>query len=395
VPVVSYLSGGVDSGTVVALARHVRAEPIPAFTIRIEDPRLDETARAAAVARSLGCRPIVVRCGIHDVLNTYPELIRAAEGPVLDASCAALLLLAREVHARGYRAALTGEGADEWLAGYPWYKVHRLLGLLDFLPGVNLSQFLRRAVLKATGAPAAAWSYRQRFEKAAGGPNAWLNVYGLMTLSRLRFFSRDLLAAVDGRVPYLDLDIDADKMSRWHPLNRSIWFGARTLLPGLLLQAKGDRVAMHSSVETRYPFLDEDVFTFLAKLHPRWKLHGLRDKHLLRLLAARWLPEEVVNRPKAMFRAPFAFPSSGGPAYVDQLLSEESLKRAGYFDVAAVRHWREAVRRMRPGLLTRTVTEMGLAGVFSTQLWHHTFIDGRLADLPSLAGSGRPALAAS
>ena len=63
------------------------------------------------------------------MLNTYPRLIRAAEGPVIDTSCAALLLLAREVHARGYKVALTGEGADEWLAGYPWYKVHKLLGL--------------------------------------------------------------------------------------------------------------------------------------------------------------------------------------------------------------------------------------------------------------------------
>ena len=63
------------------------------------------------------------------MLNTYPALIRAAEGPVIDTSCAALLMLAREVHDRGYKVALTGEGADEWLAGYPWHKVNRVLEL--------------------------------------------------------------------------------------------------------------------------------------------------------------------------------------------------------------------------------------------------------------------------
>src|SRR6202158_597862 len=63
--------------------------------------------------------PVVDGCGADEVLNTYPELIRAAEGPVIDTACAALLLLAREVHAQGYKVALTGEGSDEWLAGYP------------------------------------------------------------------------------------------------------------------------------------------------------------------------------------------------------------------------------------------------------------------------------------
>src|SRR4029077_15478080 len=122
--------------------------PIPTFTIRIKDPGLDESNEAALVARHVGAETVVVDCGRSGGLETYPELIRAAEGPVLDTSCAALLMLAREVHARGYKVALTGEGADEWLAGYPWYKVHKLLGLLDVVPGVPVSQLVRRAYLR-------------------------------------------------------------------------------------------------------------------------------------------------------------------------------------------------------------------------------------------------------
>ena len=93
--------------------------------------------------------------------------------------------------------------------------------------------------------------------------------------------------------PWADLEINLERARRWHPLNRGLWVGARVTLAGHLLQAKGDRVAMHSSVEVRYPFLDEEVFDFPAKLHPRWKLRGFRDKHLLRLLAERWLPPEI------------------------------------------------------------------------------------------------------
>lgn len=386
VPVVSYLSGGVDSSLVVALASKVRGEPIPTFTIQIQDPQLDETSEAAEAARHVGTRPIVVPCGAEEVLRTYPRLVQAAEGPVIDTACAAMVLLAREVHARGYKVALTGEGADEWLAGYPWFKLHRLLNWLDVVPGLPLSLMARRLYLRLTGAPRFPWSQTRRIEKVMGGPNAWMNVYGLMSLSKLRFFSRALWDQLGDHLPYDDLEIPLDRLRRWHPFHRSLYFGGRVMLPGLLLNAKGDRAAMHSSVETRYPFLDEEVFGFLARLHPRWKLRGLRDKYLLRLLAARWLPSHIAHRRKAMFRAPFdSFHADRLPPFVDQLLSEESLQKTGYFDPAAVRHWRQAFRTMKPGANQRTSVEMGLVGVVSTQLWHHTFVEGSLADLPSLA----------
>jgi asparagine synthase (glutamine-hydrolysing) len=384
VPVVAYLSGGVDSSVVVALASHLRRQPIPTFTIRIEDPSLDETSQASMVARHLGATPVVVGFGASEVLDTYPRLIQAAESPVIDTSCGALLLLSQEVHAQGYKVALTGEGADEWLAGYPWYKIHKLLGFLDVIPGLPVSQMMRRAYLRLTGAPRFPWSVVRRIREAAGGPNAWLEIYGLMSLSKARFFSPEMRERLDGHVAYDDLGLDRERMRRWHPFNRSLCLGARVHLPGLLLNAKGDRVAMHSSVETRYPFLDEEVFAFLAPLHPRWKLRGFRDKYLLRLLAQRWLPTAIARRRKAMFRAPFdSFHVDHPPAFVDQLLSDESLRKTGYFDPEAVRSWRLAFRQLRAGSNHRVALEMGLAAVVSTQLWHQTFIDQSLADVPS------------
>ncbi|MCC6418502.1 MAG: asparagine synthase (glutamine-hydrolyzing) [Gemmataceae bacterium] len=388
VPVVSYLSGGVDSSTVVALASKVRGSPIPTFTIRIDDPELDETNEAAVTARHVGTEPVVVRCGADEVLATYPRLIEAADSPVIDTSCAALLLLAEEVHARGYKVALTGEGADEWLAGYPWFKVDRLLGFLDIVPGLRLSGLVRRGFLWATGQPRFTRAYLRKVYAAVGGHNAWLDLYGLVGVNKLRFFSPWLRAELADRIPYEELDIPSERVTRWHPLNRALYYGIRIHLPGLLLNAKGDRVAMHSSVETRYPFLDEDVFDYLAPLHPRWKLRGFREKYLLRRLAERWLPAEVAYRRKAMFRAPFdSFFTAGGnvPAFVDQLLSEDSLRRTGYFDAGAVQYWRTRSQSLRAGSSKRVSVEMGLVGVLATQLWHHKFIDPSLADQPSAA----------
>jgi len=85
-----------------------------------------------------------------------------------------------------------------------------------------------------------------------------------------------------------------------------------------------------------------------------------------------------------MFRAPLdGFHTMTFPTFVDQLLSPESLKKAGYFDPAGVEHWRSRFQSMRSGSNQRTMVEMGLVGVVATQLWHQTFIDSSLADLPS------------
>jgi asparagine synthase (glutamine-hydrolysing) len=179
--------------------------------------------------------------------------------------------------------------------------------------------------------------------------------------------------------------LNLDRLRRWHPLNQSLYLGLRIHLPGLLLSLAEDRVSMYSSVETRYPFLDEDVVGFLAGLAPGWKLRGLRDKYLLRLLAVRWLPRSIPWRTKAMFQAPFdSLYKEPVPAFVEQLLSEESLRRTGYFDAGSVGSWRRAFPRLKPGSAQHFSVAIGLSAVVATQLWQHTFLDDTLADLPSL-----------
>ncbi|MDR3404740.1 MAG: asparagine synthase (glutamine-hydrolyzing) [Chthoniobacter sp.] len=384
VPVGSYLSGGVDSSMIAALACHLKGESINTYTIRVDSPELDELDAANLVARHIKTKPpIVQEFRAQDAINTYPELLRAAEAPVVDTSCAALLQLARRVHQNNQKVVLTGEGADEWMIGYPWYKAAKILNYLDVIPGLRLSDLARRGYLRFNKVPQYPRDFRHGIEAAVGGPNAWIDAYGLLGLSKLRFYSDAMHEVRTQANPWADLQIPLERAKRWHPLNRGIWVAGRVTLAGHLLQAKGDRVAMHSSVEVRYPFLDEDVFTFLSKLDPSWKLRGFRDKHILRLLAERWLPPSVYQRRKVIFRAPLdSFHMDPEPPFIGQLLSEESLRRTGYFDVAAVRHWRHAFRGMRAGSMPRLSVEGGLAAVVATQLWHHLYIDPSLADLP-------------
>ena len=96
-------------------------------------------------------------------------------------------------------------------------------------------------------------------------------------------------------VPRTQSGVRAVRIGRWHPLNRSLYVGYKVMLAGLLMVSKGDRIAMHNSVETRYPFLDDDVISFCAKIAPEYKLNGLTEKWLLRQVAARALPKRIAK----------------------------------------------------------------------------------------------------
>lgn len=382
VPVVGYLSGGVDSAYVLANASKVRGSPVPSFTIQIPGKGLDETDDALVTARHLGSQPTILRCDSKVITDAYPRLISAADCPVIDTSCAALWCLANEVHNQGYKVALTGEGSDEAFAGYVWFKMRNLTYWLDIAGSQSSDSFSR--FIRKRAAPGTKLDDLRRIDETVGGAHAQMLLYHLVSQSRDRYFSADLKDRLGDKNAYEDLSLDLERMRRWSPLNQSLYFGYKVMLAGLLMNHKGDRIAMANSVETRYPFLDDDVIAFASRLHPRWKLRGLtRDKYLLRQAAARMLPKEVAFRPKGMFRAPMAETFlNDPPPFVQQLISEEALRKTGYFDVEAVRRDIALFGKGKAAKLG-TFASMGLNGVLATQLWHHLYLDGSLCDLPN------------
>jgi asparagine synthase (glutamine-hydrolysing) len=268
-----------------------------------------------------------------------------------------------------------------------------LIEALDWLPG-KPSYWIRRFLMWGAGFPAGSVETMLRTQRDIRTYTPYQDMYSLMGQSRPRFYTPQTIERLGDYSPYLDLEPNFDRIERWHPLNRSFFWAARIHLTGQLLSLKGDRVAMNSSVETRYPFLDEEVFQFLARLHPRWKIRGFKDKYLLRLLCERYLPKEVAWRPKGMFRAPLdSFFDHEVPAFVDQLLSDESLKKTGYFNIEAVNYWRNKVKNRQLRRTQKAAIELGLVAVVTTQLWHHTFIDSSLADLSSPISTPRAKLA--
>jgi asparagine synthase (glutamine-hydrolysing) len=383
VPVSCYLSGGLDSTVVLALACQERGEPLQSFTIGLDRTGpFDEREKAAESARFFGSPNHVVNVSDAEICQAYPQLIAANEGPVMDTSCAAMVLLAAANRQAGNVVALTGEGADEALAGYVWFKYRRARRISNLI-GNPIERAIRWLLLsrligggRTHGVP---------FHGSQGVRFAQQISWEMIAQSRERLFSRSMWDRLGDSSPYDQLPTLPEGLPRWHPLNQSLYAAYKVMLPGLLLSAKGDRPLRSASTEGRYPFLDEKVIEFCSQLAPEYKLRGQTDKWLLRQVAERIAPPQVSGRRKVMFRANLgaAFLGPHRPSWVDQLLSFDSLAATGYFDSTAVERTRGLLAQ--PGRQTagRFAFDMGLAGVISTQLWHHLYCGGGLCELPT------------
>jgi asparagine synthase (glutamine-hydrolysing) len=169
VPVGLIFPGGVDSG-MISPCLPAKGPAINTYTVRVHEPEFDELSAASLSAQHIGAKPPIVQdYGDREALESYPRLIEAAEAPVIDTACGALLKLAERVHANGQKVVLTGEGADEWLVGYPWYKAAKLMGLLDAVPGINLSEWARRGYLRLNKVPHFPPGWRQRWRHRWAG----------------------------------------------------------------------------------------------------------------------------------------------------------------------------------------------------------------------------------
>jgi asparagine synthase (glutamine-hydrolysing) len=383
VPVSCYLSGGLDSTVIMALACQERGEPLDSFTIGLDRTGpLDERAKAAESAGFFGSKNTIVNVSDADISSAYPRLIAATEGPVMDTSCAAMLLLAARNRESGNIVALTGEGADEAMAGYVWFKFCRSRPLSNLL-GNPIERITRQVMLSRLIGGGSA--HRPSFHGAEGVRFAQQISWEMLAQSRERYYSAAMWDRLGTYNAYEDLPPLPERIKNWAPLNRSLYAAYKVMLPGLLMVAKGDRPLRVASTEGRYPFLDEKVIEFCSRIAPEYKLRGWTDKWLLREVAERVAPQQIKARRKVMFRANMgsAFLGPQRPTWVDELLSPESLASAGYFDPVAVERSRAMLSRVGRESVGRFAFDMGLAGVVSTQLWHHLYCGGGLCALPT------------
>ncbi len=382
-PVASYLSSGLDSALVLALLGKVDGGTRDCFTIGYDGAGPDERSGAERTAQALGARLRARVLSPHQLLDAMPRVVRAAESPVMDTADASALLLAEHAALSGYRVVLTGEGADEAMGGYVWHKAHRALRALG-----RLAEPLPGWVRSAAGAlvaPRASPAVPSPFARFGPDLPAVMLVYELLSRGKSLLVSPDFARVVAAHDPLSDFDLSPERMRAWHPLHRSLYVEYQVMLPGHLLAGKGDRAAMASSVECRYPFLDEDFVAFAASLSPSLKLRGGTEKWLLRQLAARRLPASRGQPPKGMFKALPLCDLEPWPAWMRELVSEPSVRATGYFSLSGLRRAERLQRLLPPWAPARAALDGAYTVAVLTQLWHHLFLGGGLCRLPTVA----------
>ena len=398
VPVGAYLSGGLDSSTVVAMIRRQRSAPLKTFSIRFEDAEFDEGSYQRALVESLGVDHTEMYISAADIAAAFPRTVWHMESPVLRTAPTPLLLLASCARAEGYKVVLTGEGADEVLAGYDLFKEGRIRRFWARDPQSRMRPaLLGRLYPYLRHSPTAAPAYARRF---FGTGLDRVERPGFAHLPRwqstrrlFQFLSADMRAVVRDFDPCTRLEaLLPSAIGAWPPLAQDQYIEAVTLLSGYLLCSQGDRVSLANSIEGRFPFLDHRVVEFCNRLPVRYKLMGLQEKYLLKRAMEGLVPDVIRLRAKQPYRAPDSrsfFLGHRSPDYVDDLLSPKRLRDAGYFDAKAVQGLLE---KCRQGRVIGFGDNMSFIGICSTMLVHELFVRGASVTDAGLAQTGRIAV---
>jgi asparagine synthase (glutamine-hydrolysing) len=302
VPVATFLSGGIDSGLVTAMATRLNG-PLAAFTVGFEDGQFDERPLARQVARRYGVdhHEITVR---PDVARLLPEIVRAYDQPYADASCVPAYCVAQAVSGAGYKVVLNGDGGDELFGGYRRALAAAWLSRLHGMAGPAVTRTIAGAALALLGEPAGhrgARAFLQRFLRGAAAGD----------VRRLLIWSTDSFTADERRdlgiAPY-DEAADVHGLLSYvppgaGPLASMMAIDLKWALPYDLL-VKMDIATMAHGLEARSPLLDQDLVEMQTRRPIAGLLPGFTTKPVLRALARKYLPADVVTAPKRGFEPP-------------------------------------------------------------------------------------------
>jgi asparagine synthase (glutamine-hydrolysing) len=343
VPVGVFLSGGVDSTAVAALAtRHAR--PVRTFSIGFAEASFDESRWAELAATRLGTEHALERLSGEACLELLPEAVRQLDEPFADPSYLPTHLLSRFVR-RHVKVALAGDGGDELFAGYDPFLAHRPAALLARMPR-PLQAFLAGAAQRLPSAStnmSLDFRLKQLFRGLSAAPAlrhaAWIGAFVPGELAQV--LQPELRPLARDAVVYEEALAEAERGRQEGVAEGSVDEALRFYLRRYLVDdilVKADRASMAASLEVRAPFLDTQVVEFAVRLPWTEKLGLTRTKLILKRALAGLVPEEILNRPKKGFGIPVAQWIRGPlrPMFED-LFSAGSLKGSGVFDPVATR----------------------------------------------------------
>ena len=342
VPVAAYLSGGLDSSLICALAQEELGGTLSTFSVAFDDASFDERRYQEEVATALRTHHRAVPIADREIGELLPEMVEKGEQLVLRSAPAPFLRLSQLVRDNATKVVLTGEGSDEILLGYDLYRETQVRAFWARRPSSRMRPTLlaRLYPYLALGRQGPAMLEQAfRGDLQANAPAFSHEIRWAASGRVLRFLAPELAARAADEDPVATVIAGMPQRVRaWRPLARAQWLEMSTLLAGYLLTAQGDRMLMGHSVEGRFPFLDHRVMELAARMPDRVKLAGLDEKRVLKRFAAGRVPRAVLERKKFPYRAPVAAALAGpeAPGWARELLSRDAVLDLGVFDHSRV-----------------------------------------------------------
>jgi asparagine synthase (glutamine-hydrolysing) len=367
VPLGAFLSGGIDSSTVVAYMVEASQTPPVTIAVGFEDQAFDEVQHAETVARHLGCEFHALTAN-PQVAELLPKLAWHFDEPFADSSAVPTYYVSKAAREL-VTVALSGDGGDELWAGYARHRVEhweqRVRTALG--PAARAAGWLGQALpLSVKGA--------RSLRHLAAQPDqayAFKHAYGMFEPdAKGRLYSGDFRRAVNGHDAFASFR-DAYRACRSSdPLDRSMYVDARTYMIDDVL-TKVDRMSMAVSLEAREPLLDHKLLEFAARVPASLKLKDGRSKYLLRRVLEQRVPRSIIERKKSGFAAPIGEWLRGPLApMTNELLLDGRLRHRGIFNHAEVtRLWQE--HRSGQGDHRHRLWQL-----IMLELWFRAFIDG-------------------
>jgi asparagine synthase (glutamine-hydrolysing) len=385
VEVAAYLSGGIDSSSTVAYIKDIEPGILNTFSIGFDDRDFDETSYQSEAVKYLDTRHRSILCTSEKISESFPKVIWHTETPVTRTAPAPMYLLSRLVRENNIKVVITGEGADEMLAGYDIFKEAKIRRFWANQPNSVIRPRLLTKLypylpqMKEANPAILKMFYGYKLEDIENPFYSHLLRWNNSNHIK-KHFTDQIKSELNGYSPLENLEEKLPEgFSKWNYLEKSQWLETSIFMSGYLLSSQGDRMAMANSVEGRYPFLDYRVIEFCNKLPDDFKLNGLNEKYLLKKLMHNKIPESIIKRSKQAYRAPVksAFFLKKPPDYVKEMLSPEYFRSAGIFDFGSISGMLQKIEKTGS---SSEVEDMVLASVISTHLLHNQFIEKNNGD---------------
>jgi asparagine synthase (glutamine-hydrolysing) len=360
VPFGAFLSGGLDSSTIVALMTRHNTN-VRTFSVGFGEGGYSELEYANVVARHFGTQHHELIVGFDDIVENLPKLVGYRDAPVSEPSDIPIYMLAKEA-SKTVKMVLTGEGSDEILGGYPKHVFERFAQGYQLMPGMirhnliapithSLPYGFRRAKTAITNLNIEDW--RERYVRWFGA----LDHREREELSVLRLNGYDH----GNDAPPFDSAPDSST------LRRMLYFDQTSWLPDNLLE-RGDRMTMAASIESRVPFLDHELAGYVSTLPDSYRVKGLKTKWILRQAGRSLIPDAILERKKVGFRVPVNkwFQGPLKEYLCDHLRGRDSKTRA-YYDPQVLD------RVMDDHIEGRQNHEKLLWALLNLEIWHRQY----------------------